>query len=233
MIVQTNTFLATLSAIAFAGAASAGLLVGETIGVDFGDDPAVGSVGNFNVMGTGAGRPPANLTIADLIDLNGNNTGVGATVDAETEAEDGPGVGTGGQNSATGDSLIGLPSEFQVAHVTDWIFRLDSITFTGLDDSLTYDLAFVIGGFTGDSASNGQTVNADGQSASLGTISNDPRIATLTGLSSTGGELFVDFSSPSGLPVGSALTLTAVVPEPGSLALLGLGGLAMLCRRRL
>lgn len=221
-----------IASAAFTTGANAALVAGQTIGVDIGDT-AVAPASNFNVVATGPDRPPANEVIADAIDITGSNTGVGITVDTLTEAGEGSSAGQGGHNGDTNDSLVGLPSIFQVEHVTDWVFRLDSVLFTGLDDSLLYEVTFVIGGFTGDGASNGQTVTIDGQTASLGDISDDPRFATLTGLSSTGGELLVDLAAPDAvLPVGSALTLTAVVPEPGSLALLGLGGIVMLRRRR-
>ena len=113
-----------------------------------------------------------------------------------------------------------------------------SITFGSLDNTLKYDLVgFVNGGGTRSNSrlvemsADGQSVARSGALTSGGSTSGTLSPSILTGLETDGaGNLVVEFYFPQSYGIGG-LTLTAV-PEPGSLALLSLGGLLIARRRR-
>ena len=110
-----------------------------------------------------------------------------------------------------------------------------TIALAGLNDSLTYNL--VIGGANGSNFNVDTTWTADGQSATTsgGTSSSTDgsgAFVSLTGLETDGsGNLVITGFKSSNYGAAAAFELTAV-PEPGSLALLGLGGLLMAANRR-
>jgi hypothetical protein len=98
-------------------------------------------------------------------------------------------------------------------------------TLTGLTPNAIYDLSFLRGGnslynvaITGASS---PTVDADGD-------------GNFTGVLSGSGSISGTFESPSGWRsvAGIQFEQTGVVPEPTTTALLGLGGLALILRRR-
>ncbi|MGE9270698.1 MAG: PEP-CTERM sorting domain-containing protein [Verrucomicrobiales bacterium] len=109
---------------------------------------------------------------------------------------------------------------------------LITVTYSGLDDSLSYTLT---GGMarSGNTSAFEQTYNVGGIDYDYTGTSGVDAYAEYTGLSSTGGVLTFTVSdyTDSDLASISQMSLT-VVPEPSSAALLGLGALALLRRRR-
>jgi hypothetical protein len=224
---HTYTLLAAAT-FAAAGSANAAILLGQSIGLDFGD---VAATNNFNsIAATG--------TSGDLFILTDGTTTTGVTV---TVSDDGS---NNFFNDDSGDSLTGLSSDYNISNVTDWYGAGGSGTqtltfvFSGLDSNLTYNIQGVIGGFTGNGVTDGTSMTIDGstQDFSPDTMSSDPRIVNFSDISvdsgtgTTDGSLTITVQN-GGIPVISALTISTV-PEPSSTALLGLGGLALILRRR-
>lgn len=223
-----TTYTLLAAATLAAGSANAAILAGQTIGLDFGD---VAPTNNFNgISSTG--------TSGDLVILADGSTTTGVTINVTTNN------GNSFFNGDTGDSLTGLSSDYDVSNVTDWMgdigggARSITLTFSGLDSNLSYNLEGVIGGFSGNTATDGTAMTIGGTALSFApdTASSDPRIVNFSGVtvdsgtSTTDGTLTITIDDAT-VPVISALTITAV-PEPSSTALLGLGGLALIMRRR-
>ena len=199
-------------------AQGATIVAGTVIGVDFAGTPD----GNFNGV-------TSNGTITDLIATTGGTlTGVNLTTSGALTF-----------NANADHTKTGQPSQFTTEHLTDWVVFNGGVTYTitlaGLVDSLTYNL--VIGGANGSGFPVDTTWSVDGQSATTvaGTSSSTDgsgAFVSFTGLETDGlGNLVITGFKSSNYGVAAAFELTAV-PEPGSLALLGLGGLLMAGSRR-
>lgn len=214
----TKTTMSLAAALLAGSASAATLAAGTVIGVAFGGD----SDNNFNeVKATG--------TFSPLIDTTGATlTGVGLTF---------AGANIPNHGLADGD-LAGQPSQFSFANLDRWSLSNTAggmtINMTGLNDSLTYDLVI---GAASDAAQDVDTIfSADGQSFTNAakTGNGADAFVSFTGLETDGSGTLVitaDMASGSAYAAISAMELTAV-PEPGSLALLGLGGLMLIRRRR-
>ncbi|MDP0491397.1 MAG: PEP-CTERM sorting domain-containing protein [Verrucomicrobiota bacterium JB023] len=208
--------------LASVSASRAAVSVGDVIGIDFG--ATAPTVANWNQVSS------SSLTIGDLQRLSdGAFTGVGVSVTVSASNGDfvnniAPGAGLGSTDSSIFNDHLAANDLGGPDTIT--------VTYTGLDDALSYIL-------TGGMARGGNT-NAFEQTYSVGGVDYDytgttgvDAYAEYTGLSSSGGELSFTVSdfSDSDLASISQMTLT-VVPEPSAALLLGLGGLALLRRRR-
>lgn len=215
-----TTYAAIAAAtMAAAGSANAALLAGDTIGLDFGTGT---TANNFNAVNYAA--------VADL-----NNTGGAATGVSYASTGDGGFAGNDGAHQVV--ALAG----FDGNHLNDWVASYqgaDTFEFTlsGLDNSLTYDLTLVVGASNDANVAGtgSNVVSINGVAQPGNTPAQSPTansVVTLTGLTTNGaGQLIVNHTG--GVASGwSAGTITAV-PEPSSSALLGLGGLALIMRRR-
>lgn len=248
--------------LAFAGAANGALVAGQTIGIDFGDGihpDLVPPAGAVALNGSGSEANFAVMVQPDLVrrdtSSNVNVTGQAISTDITGSALTGVTFSTSGwagflatsdkvgYNAAGVGNYTGTP--YSDLSFNDGIFRGNGnafITISGLDTNLTYDLSIAsnmfanaafgatvlepvsgeTGAYTGTSIINGGTV--------AGPNPNPITPFTLTGLQTNGsGDLTLQLSNNP--VIISALTITAV-PEPGSLALMGLGGLCVLRRRR-
>ncbi|MEM6259557.1 MAG: PEP-CTERM sorting domain-containing protein [Planctomycetota bacterium] len=231
------TTAALITASVFAASTNAALVDGQTIGIDFASGP--------NTPGSGAE--------ANFVLLTGDVTGA-ATTDTTGGSTGGVTVSVVGAQGVMGESDLGFGAagtgdygSFGITDLTynDGVFNniggatFITITFSGLDDSLNYDIVgFVNGGNTINNtvpvtfSADGVDILTTGAATSGGSSSGTLAPAIISSASTDGsGVLEVTFST-NNTPFGiGGLTLTAV-PEPGSLALLGLGGLCVLRRRR-
>jgi len=238
-----------LSAVAlFCGAttANADLVIGESILLDFGNQGDTGgSVLPANTNRVLNGGSANALTTVEVL-------GSGATRAVGVEAIGTlVGGGTGGTftNGGPTPGTASIPAPFNAAILDDWIGIASSgsldILFSGLDDSLTYEITYALGGFTdGPGQTSELILGVDGQTQSAGPQSADGRFVTFTGLSTdSSGNLVFEVGPAAGVTgsgvagsvsviSGLQLTALAAIPEPSSFAVLGLAGFGMLVRRR-
>jgi hypothetical protein len=187
------------------------LAAGTEIGVDFGDAPAPDN--NFNDAGF---VQNGSIAVGSIIDTKGtvvDDVGFSWTSDPNTFGS------SSGANVTAGD-----PSVFNSSNTDDWLGMsapdglLNSITltFTGLDDALTYDL--VIGAGGGASGVADTTWTADGRSFTTDAAATDgSAYGTLNSLSTDGSGNLVITGDGAGsrldIAAVSALHLTATIPD--------------------
>jgi len=197
------------------------LLVGESILLDFGNQAEVDGVAlpaNTNQA--------TSITSLDGVGMTEFTTGVSTTVGLSLSStagdffnDDSGDIGSPNGNTGTGSPI---PAPFNSAILEDWSGTPNadySIEFTGLDDSLTYDIVYALGGWTNNALTDDTAINVDGQSVSIGVTSIDPRFFTFTGLNTDGsGNLLIELIQAEGpgnnVPVISGLLLTAVANAP-------------------
>jgi arylsulfatase A-like enzyme len=192
---------------------AAPLGAGTEMGIDFGNDPLPSN--NFNA--------PAFVQTGSIA--------AGGIVDTTNTVVDGVGFSWTSNNilfgnSSGGNVTAGDPAVFNSSNTDDWYGISNvgtdgtiTLTFSGLDDALTYDLIIGGAGGTGDAtAGRADTLwTVDGQSATTRAFETDgSAYVSFTGLSTDGsGNLVMtgtgtsDFDRPD-IAVVSALHLTAI-----------------------
>ncbi|MGE9269231.1 MAG: sulfatase-like hydrolase/transferase, partial [Verrucomicrobiales bacterium] len=195
-----------LLAAALAQAVHGQIVPGDVIGIDFGGN-AQPNPAHWNLLVS----PGDDVSGGSLVDITGS------LVDGVAFTTTAPPSNTGENDDSTpSPSYSAFPENAQ----EDWWFENHTsgaftFEFTGLDDSLTYDL--VIGayrsGATGVQIANGSTAWTAGGSTLTTVVDDaDDSYVTFTGLSSSGGVLTIASGDNDGNTVGavSALQLTAV-----------------------
>jgi hypothetical protein len=212
-------------------AANASVIVGDVIKIDFGSTATTEANWNTSVISS----------TTDLVRLSdGANTAVGLTI-----AEVAGGFPVNNDEVFVNGSAQGGSSVFEI--YDDGLLAAGTgndaftLTFTGLDDSLTYNL--FAGGLSLESdvgATWTISTTADGSTVQTTTYQNTDGYVSFTGITSVGGTFTLnlndisDAKSPAaGRNIGlSELTLT-VIPEPATIGMLGLGALITMVIRRM
>lgn len=214
---------------------SAALTSGQSVLLDFGNQNFVAGTAptaNSNLIGGSAAR-------TELTEFtSGTTVNVGLIQSTATgnggfffNADPGD---LGSPNGNVGTTGASIPSPFNSAIVEDWGGVASSngyvITLTGLNNNLTYDLDYALGGFTANSGVDNLILSSGTSSTNIGLVDVAPVFASLNGLTTDGaGNLAITISGD--VAAVSGLSITAV-PEPTSAALLGLSSLAFMLRRR-
>lgn len=237
MKLQTKTLLAALTTTAAMATGSANA---ATVLVDLSTAAVVtnpASDGKYwTSFGTGSDET---ISTNDLIDSNNVATpwDLEITTDSvQAGGTSGAGFGGTGINGQAG----GDPFD-EANAITDGIFANNNsngtavITLTGLLGSTSYDLSAI-----GGRASNGKdgliTILSGTSGSSSYSLLNNGTVLDFTVTSTAGGEISFGFekgeAGDSGGSTFNAFSVTGDVPEPGSLALLGLGSMLVASRRR-
>ncbi len=204
-----------------------GLASAATSLIDFGDAGGT-TAGNWNNMANAGGN-----SLTNLID----DTGAIGTIDLDLDISNASGVGSGFGGTFNAGATPSSPFNIATAY-SDGLFDNSGIgigfAFTELVIGGVYEIT-LYGGRSNANFANG-TVSFSTGSGTGGTL--ESRTATtFTGTANGSGALTLDVVDSSGAVANglnttvSALSITAV-PEPSSTALLGLGGLALILRRR-
>ncbi len=232
--------------LALAAGAQAAVLAGDVISIDLGGNQEGQSPtgDNWNNFGDGtdrfgSGDVPATL-LSDLIRRSdGAGTGVDLVLVSINDAD--------GNESGTAATSFGTGAGFPESATQDVFFISDksnndmSLVFElrGLDPALTYDMTLF---GKDDSADDNRAVAiftdttfAGGVSDSYDPDNNTSDTAVLSALSpDANGTLQITWTMGQGGGTSSLLSLVEVsaIPEPATMGLLAMGGLAVLRRRR-
>lgn len=222
--------------------ATIGHTYAATVLIDFG-----------NASGTPAGYTEAAITGANGDGITTGDVALGATGwtinVTETGALNGGNAGSGANYGTVIGDYPGELSGFEVTALQDGMFaNADgtsgnsqlTVTISGLTNGYDYDLLFY--GARGNAADplgadwdittgigGGATINTD-------ILNNSTDVVDWDGIKSVGGEIVFTITSV-GTGYDSVIALNfgeiiETVPEPSSLALLGLGGFALMLRRK-
>lgn len=223
-------------------AASAGA---TTILIDFGSDanttPTTGGQSWNNVTSAIGTVVPSvgNTSLADLVSTTGSGTGISLTMVSRFGGANTNGTTTGPASypsSATSDSLYGNTENFTGAGANNF----PSFRLAGLVVGQTYDFTFFASRISvGDNRETRYTIaGATSGSVTLNPSNNNTNTVPFSVTPNASGEILISIA-PGANNNNTANHFTYLnvleintVPEPGSLALAGLGGLLMLRRRR-
>ena len=237
MMKKAITAAALVTCAVYTDTSIAAIVAGDVFGIDVGDGVATNAVGNDWVEISGENGSSAGVHTLDNVVLAGVTVTFSRTPAGNTFSNN------DGSN-ANYSALSSAPEldNFVESVVTDIAGAFGgpgpttyTATIVGLDDSLTYDVVSVAANNASTNQTETLTIGALSSSVNRGgSTAASVTFNSITGAVSSGGVLVIDFTSTAGggsNPILSGFQVTAV-PEPGSLALLGLGGLCVLCRRR-
>lgn len=209
---------------------------------------STGTSGGWNMLGiTDSGASGAGglgQTVANMIDTNSNSTGISAEITQRFN----------GLNSSGTSSPSGAAAEFGDHGADGGYGNFDApfpggnevtiqnsqITFSNLIDTNTYDFTFFASRLS--VSDNRETlyelIGQNTDSATLNPSNNTSNVATVIGISpDINGQIVLNITeganntNSTGFYYLGALKIVAV-PEPASIALIGVGGLVVLTRRR-
>lgn len=185
------------------------------------------------------------IDFPDLVDLDGNSTGISLTTDdANPFHSNYNGSGT---STLSGDAAAWFPTSVTAhslfASTDEWVGEITPMViwvFSGLDAGVAYDFRFFASrsNVTDIRDATYSLVGANSGSADLNSSNNTTDIAAVLGiLPDTNGEITLTVTpGPNNDSDVEFYYLGAMrvdyVPEPASAALIGLGGLLGLSRRR-
>jgi len=240
--------LTTLAAagLIVAGTSQAAISVGDVLVYDFGkfDQQTTGQNWNNVTMASTdfSGTNNAIIPVTDSVRLSdGAATGVGMTITGDADGGgNGNDFGIGGADvtvPVTPDLAFTHSGDIPDSAINDLAFMstnfspdFNKIVISDLDDSLTYDIEILARVNATRQANDWST---DGQTVSIDPT-NSTTIHQFLDVSTDGSgtiTILVDVGTSSDVTHINALEIVAI-PEPASLALMGLGGLLIVGRRR-
>ncbi|MEJ6648340.1 MAG: PEP-CTERM sorting domain-containing protein [Akkermansiaceae bacterium] len=220
--------LASIASIAISSvSANAAIMVTDVIAIDFGATATSTVNYNISTQATNTGD------VADLIRLSdGAATGVSLGVVGSSQNNLSYVAGNEGNTTDADIYADGIIANLNAGAGNGNGPTSITLTFTGLDDALAYNL--VGGGSRGASQSGIQNWTANWTAGGTTQLTDGLAAAgyvNFAGLTSSGGSLVITVDGTNQYSPIAQLELTAV-PEPSSTALLGLAGLALIRRRR-
>ena len=237
--------LTALGAIALTPTASAALVLGDTIGIDFGKTASTDPNNTWNNLSVGGNETTAGLADSGTVvlssgtvlntsniivpDVSFSFTNSSGQIAWDFGTAGNAGIGLFTDSTVYGDSIIsndktGTPFRPVQSGTDTFVF-----TFAGLNDALSYEL---VGGWSHGNGNFEANWSADGQSFNT-LIAPGNGYGSLTGLETDGsGNLVITVTGVGGAGhiTASGLTLKAV-PEPSGTLLFGAGGILLLLRR--
>jgi len=187
-----------------AGYVSAAMASGNSTNNTTGNVPLTGTTWSVNVIETGNG--------------NGGNAGDGANYTGTY-----PAAVSGFSSDALQNGIFANGSASQL-----------TVTFSGLSNTESYDLLFY--GSRGNNGPNTSTwsitTGSGGANQSSDILNNSTDVIDWNGITADGGEIAFTISGGSNISLNFGQIVSSPIPEPSSTALLGLGGIALILRRR-